>query len=131
MGVHRPDAAVAEPARDRRVVPGTDAAQYPDRVVALVEPHAPDLDAFIEERPGRAKGALAPPFLQGLVAADQHEATRHGRLSSCFRIDQCYDERAHGSLRPGGRPRTRRPIGLPGWKSGGTRIYPGARARAL
>src|SRR5438445_41240 len=53
--------------RDRRVVPGTDAAQYPDRVVALVEPHAPDLDAFIEERPGRAKGALAPPFLQGQI----------------------------------------------------------------
>src|SRR2546425_175799 len=62
----------------------------------------PLLDAFIEERPGRAKGALAPPFLQGLVAADQHEATRHGRLSSFFRIDQRCDERARGSLRPGG-----------------------------
>src|SRR3989442_14371868 len=106
MGVPRRGAAVAEPARDRRIVPGTDAAQYPDRVVALVEPHAPDLDAFIEKRPGRAKGALAPPFLQGLVAADQNEPTRHGRLSSAFRIDQVYTERAPGSLGPGGVGRT-------------------------
>src|SRR5256884_485849 len=75
------------------VSPAPDAAQHLDRVVSLVERQARDLDPAIEERPGRAERALTPSFVQGLVAADQHDATRHRRLSSLSGIDQGDDER--------------------------------------
>src|SRR2546430_777681 len=82
VGGRRSDGAVVEAARGGRVGPAADAAPHPDGVVGLVEPQACDLDSVLEERSGRAERARTPSLLQGLVAADQHDATRHGRLSS-------------------------------------------------
>ena len=79
VGGSRPDATVLEAARGGRVVPATDPAQHLDRVVSLVEPHPLDLDSILEMRPGRSERALVPTLLQDLVAADQDDATRHGR----------------------------------------------------
>src|SRR5439155_6944304 len=63
---------------------------------------------------GRAERALAPSLLQELMAADQHDATRHGRLSAPWRTDRCYGReranstahKASSSRSPGARPYT-------------------------
>src|SRR5438128_2111719 len=78
---HRSDATVVERARGGWVVPAADPTPYLDRVVCLVEPHARDLDAVLEQGPGRPERALTPSLLQRLVAADQNDATPHSCLS--------------------------------------------------
>src|SRR5438874_1451873 len=73
--------------------PATGIRDPSDRVVGLVEPHAADPQAVVEERPGRPERALQPSLFQEPVAAEQQDSTHHARLSSLLRIDQCDDER--------------------------------------
>ena len=102
VGGHPSDATIAEGARRGSVVPTTAATPHLDRVVGLVEPHARHLHSILEQRPSGPEGALTPSLLQGVVAADQNDATRHGRLSSlCW--PQCWGGRPR-QFGPGARP---------------------------